>query len=231
MSKGYDVDQEGLCPFCKKVVRFVKPDALNMGNKTFTSFCGAKIGPRSSFTLGISKCPSCNEHIVTKTDYRHRYDIMPDLDLSSGGISQVIYPTGVVRKAPPEVPEEIARDFEMASKVLSITEDASAALGRRCLDKLLEKEGYKGELASKIDVVVKDIPKIYAEDLDGVRKIGDLDHCEVKSRVPGTIVPAGPGEAESILDVLELLFDHFYVQKKKAEVLRDKINRQRSMQG
>lgn len=225
MTKGFDVDQEEVCPYCYKVVRFIKPDNLISGDKVFPTYCGTTIDPHTTFTLSISQCPSCHEHLVIKTDYKHRYDITPDLDLSKGAISRVIFPRVMMKKAPPEVPKDIAMDYEKASGVLSISEEASAALSRRCLDRMLGEQSYGGELVDRIEQAKKDLPRIFADTLDGVRQVGDFGAHAIKSKVPGAIAEVGPGEAEYDLEVLELLFDLYYVQRKKGEAIRDRMNK------
>jgi len=99
---------------------------------------------------------------------------------------------------------------------------ASAALSRRCLQALLrEKGGTKSkDLSGQIDEVLDKLPRPIAEEVDAVRHIGNFSAHAIKSQSTGEIVPVEPGEAEWTLDVLDALFDWYYVQPKKQEARR-----------
>jgi hypothetical protein len=55
------------------------------------------------------------------------------------------------------------------------------------------------------------LPSHIAESLDAVRNIGNFAAHAIKSKSTGEIVPVEPGEAEWNLDVLESLFDFYFV--------------------
>jgi Domain of unknown function (DUF4145) len=67
-----------------------------------------------------------------------------------------------------------------------------------------------------------------AEGLDMVRAIGNFAAHPIKSKQTGEILPVEPGEAEWNLDVLESLFDFYYVQpailKAKKTALNKKLD-------
>jgi hypothetical protein len=66
-----------------------------------------------------------------------------------------------------------------------------------------------------------------AEIVDAVRQTGNFAAHPVKSQVTGQILPVEPHEAEWNLDVLEALFDFYYVQPviiaKKRALLNAKL--------
>jgi len=126
------------------------------------------------------------------------------------------------RSAPGEVPEGVAEDYNEAVAVLDDSPKASAALSRRCLQALLrEKGGTKSkDLSGQIDEVLGKLPRPIAEEVDAVRHIGNFSAHAIKSQSTGEIVPVEPGEAEWTLDVLDALFDWYYVQPKKQEARR-----------
>jgi hypothetical protein len=129
----------------------------------------------------------------------------------------LIRPKGSTRPPVPiEVPKYIADDYEEACLVLPDSSKASAALSRRCLQNLLrDAAGVKsGDLASEIQQVL-DSGKLHtqlAASIDAIRNIGNFAAHPMKSKSTGEIVPVEPGEAEWNLDVIELLFDFYYVQ-------------------
>ena len=163
-------------------------------------------------------CSACKKYVIF---LQRGSDV-----LNSGGRSAklanvrketMVYPKGSLRAhAPPEVPAEIAEDFREACLVLADSPKASAALSRRCLQHLLRSvAGIKaGDLATEIQQVLDAgrLPTALADSIDAVRNIGNFSAHPIKSKATGEILPVEPHEAEWTLDVLESLFDFYYVQ-------------------
>jgi len=118
----------------------------------------------------------------------------------------------------------MAEDYGEACLVLRDSPKASAALSRRCLQAVLrEKAGIKsGSLASEIEALLdsRSLPLHLADAVDAVRNIGNFAAHPIKSKSTGEIVPVELGEAEWTLDVLEGLFDHYFVQPAKLKEKR-----------
>ena len=134
-----------------------------------------------------------------------------------------VFPQGSSRFVPPEVTGPVRDDFIEASEVLTISEKASAALSRRCLQTILiEKGGVKpsDDLSKQIDAVLPILPKYIADDLDAIRNIGNFAAHPIKNKNTGQIEVIEPGEAEWNLDVLEELFDFYYVKPAQSQAKR-----------
>jgi len=147
----------------------------------------------------------------------------------SRGRQTLVYPKGISRSSiPAEIPTGFATDYREACLVLPDSEKASAALSRRCLQYLLrEKAGIKkGDLANEIQQVLdsKQLPGYLAEDLDAIRNIGNFAAHPMKSTHTGEIVDVEPQEAEWLLNLLEGLFDFYFVQPARAKAKRDALN-------
>jgi uncharacterized protein DUF4145 len=124
------------------------------------------------------------------------------------------WPRGIARPLPPEVPPDYAADLQEAGRVLDAgSPKASAALSRRCLQRLLrEKAATKSrDLADQIDEVIPTLPSHYADTLHSVRQIGNFGAHPIKSTITGAIIEVEPGEADWLLEALEGLFDHYFV--------------------
>lgn len=67
-------------------------------------------------------------------------------------------------------------------------------------------------------------PSHLAKSVDAIRNIGNFSAHPSKSKSTGEIVPVEPHEAEWTLDVLESLFDFFYVQPAILARKRDALN-------
>jgi hypothetical protein len=162
-------------------------------------------------------CPECKE-------------IIAKVQISTSGIGTKIFeacPKGVTRPVPVEVPDPYRADFLEASLVLRDSAKASAAISRRCLQAVLRDKAQtkSKDLFDQIEEVSAPgvLPSHIVEDLHAVRSIGNIAAHTMKSTNTGEIIDVAPGEAEWNLDVLESLFDFYFVQpafstKRKAEL-------------
>lgn len=145
------------------------------------------------------------------------------------GKNFMVFPKGANRPpAPPEVTSAIAQNFNEACLVLTDSPQASAALSRRCLQHLLNERGVsKSDNLSKAidDALSSNPPSHIAENLDAIRNIGNFAAHPQKSMHSGEILPVEPHEAEWNLDVLEMLFDFYYVQPARSAARRDALNK------
>lgn len=141
----------------------------------------------------------------------------------------LIRPKGTNRAPiPVEVPMDFSQDYTEACIVLTDSPKASSALSRRCLQHLLrEKVGVrKGDLANEIQQLIDsgNLPSHISECIDAIRNIGNYAAHPIKSQSTGEIVDVEPGEAEWTLDVLEMLFDFYFVQPEKIRLKREALN-------
>jgi Domain of unknown function (DUF4145) len=128
----------------------------------------------------------------------------------------------------PQVNPDVAQDYLEACLVLADSPKASAALSRRCLQSILREKGgvKKGDLANEIQQVLDGgkLPSYIEESIDAVRNIGNFAAHPGKSVSTGGIVTVEPGEAEWNLEVIEMLFDFYYVQPAAVKARRDALN-------
>jgi hypothetical protein len=181
--------------------------------------------------LGFTLCPACRRLVVTLGHMIDKHDAVTGGReyAPMGGTFNLVYPKGISRSPiPSEVPPEFASDYREACLVLPDSEKASAALSRRCLQYLLrEKAGIKkGDLANEIQQALdsKQLPEYLAEDLEAIRTLGNFAAHPSKSTNTGEIVDVEPKEAEWLLNLLEELFDFYFVQPARAKAKRDALN-------
>lgn len=183
---------------------------------THSGFVGANWGvsEENYVTVDKSRCPSCHMPIL-------ELNVIENGDHST----RLAFPFVPNRKAPTEVPPGIAKDFNEAAMILAFSENASAALSRRCLEKVLINKGFKQfKLSDKVKEACKNIPEDLRVQLDAVREIGNFGAHPIKDESTGTIVDVEPGEAEYILSILEQLFEYYYVRTAKSKPKIDKLN-------
>lgn len=133
------------------------------------------------------------------------------------------------RPLPPEVPDPYKQDFDEAVAVLSLSPKASGALSRRNVQAVLRDRAatQAKDLFDQIEEVIASgkLPSHISDDLHAVRSIGNFAAHEIKSKVTGAIVDVEVGEAEWNLDVLESLFDFYFVEPTKASKRKADLNK------
>ncbi len=172
--------------------------------------------------IRTTKCPTCLRAVIRlqTTDGNNRVTTLDNL---------LVWPRGIARAPlPPEVPEAYAKDYREGCNTLMESPNASAALSRRCLQRLLrEKARVKpSDLYNEISEVLgsKALPTHLAEAIDAIRQIGKFAAHPNKSTNTGEIIDVEPGEAEWCLDVLEGLFDFYFVQPAVLAAKKDALN-------
>ncbi len=169
---------------------------------------------------GKEMCPACKKIIVKLKKY-----------IEGEGIEEfLVYPKGVSR-APlsNDVPPKFAQDYNETCLVLNDSSKASAALIRRCLQNIIRDMASikKSTLDAEITELLnsKVLPAHLATSVDAVRNIGNFAAHPTKSTNSGEVVEVEPGEAEWGLDVLEGLFDFYFLQPAEVQRKRDKLNK------
>ncbi len=152
------------------------------------------------------------------------------------GAVRLVHPKTVSRSpCPSQVPKDLAGDYTEACLVLDDSPKGSAALSRRCLQHLLRGHAKvkPGDLANEIQQVIdgKTLPSHLVEAIDGVRNLGNFAAHPIKSKSSGEIVDVEPGEAEWNLDVLESMFDFYFVQPQVITQKRAALNKKLSDAG
>jgi hypothetical protein len=136
---------------------------------------------------------------------------------SSEGASYPAYPAGTVRaRLSDDVPADLAGDYWTASQILPFSEEASAAISRRLLQRVLASKagaGYGG-LADQVRraTTASNMPEYLKEALQTYAKLAKLEAHEVKSYRCDALAMVNDGEARWLLEVLKPLFEFYYVQ-------------------
>lgn len=181
----------------------------------------------------VQVCPACEgENFVLASQEAYNYIPRRMSNESGKGyndpVARMVWPRVSPKPpAPPEVPEPLAKDFHQACMVLTDSPEASAALSRRCLQGVLRDKGFdQRDLMPQIQAALasNQLPLRIAQDLDAVRIYGNFAAHPTKSQTSGEIVEVEPGEAEWNLDILEALFDFWYVQEAESARRRAAAN-------
>ena len=224
-------DGSGKCPYCHTTVRFEGmwlERQYPLEGAEYVEIHAMTLRTKSRQTTAVilpSSCPGCEgfilllSHIITR----------PGLAGETREIQQVIWPDATSRPIPVEVEAEapeMAADFREAAVVLPKSKKASAALSRRCLQYLLREKGgvTHGNLSKEIEQVIDKLPSELGKAVDAIRNIGNFAAHPIKDTNSGEIVDVEEGEAEWLLDILEALFEHYYVEPARLKARRDRLN-------
>jgi hypothetical protein len=199
------------CPYCQQGI-----------HESFAGFGQATAGGKVWKVFSMT-CPECSNGMIRLTKYNFNNQNIPE------GTYAAFPQNSPARPVAPEVTDPYRQDFIEACEVLALSPKASAALSRRNLQAILrDKAGTtKKDLFDQIEEVVAagNLPSHIADDLHAVRNIGNFAAHEIKSKVTGAIVDVEAGEAEWNLDVLESLFDFYFIEPTKAAKRRDALNK------
>lgn len=180
-----------------------------------------------SWVLEKHRCPNCKRFILFLVNGQGN---PRDASQIANPVRHLlVWPNGSSRDpVPDEVPKAIAEDYIEACAVLKASPKASAALSRRCLQNLLRDTAQikHSDLSNEIQEVLDSggLPSELADSIDHIRNIGNFAAHPIKSKNSGEVVAVELGEAEWNLDVLEELFDHYYVKPEKIRAKRAALN-------
>ncbi len=190
------------------------------------------------WSFDATVCASCQRFIISlglkrNTGSRQFRVQIPPVGALTGESAErwVVYPKGSNRPpVPDDVPEKFREDYQEACLILTDSPKASAALSRRCLQHILrERAGVKGRtLNDEIQAVINTntLPSDLVDSFHTLRELGNVGAHPTKNANTGEIVPVEPLEAEWCLEVIESLYDFYFVRpensKRRQQALHDK---------
>ena len=131
-----------------------------------------------------------------------------------------------------EVPDDLKSDYFEACEVLAISPRSSATLSRRIVETVLRHQGYRqSTLSLQIKAVReesdsdKKLPTTLLKIVDAVRQFGNFSAHQAKSMTTLQIIEVEPGEAKLCLEIVEGLFEHYYVRPDMEAKKLETVNR------
>jgi hypothetical protein len=135
-------------------------------------------------------------------------------------------PSGSSKVQPNYIPAPLREDYLEACAIRDMSPKASATLARRCLQGMIRDFCgiAKNRLIDEINELRKQVdagsaPKGVEPEaidaIDAVRKVGNIGaHMEKEIDL---IVDVDPGEAQSLIELIEMLFEEWYVARHKRQ--------------
>jgi Domain of unknown function (DUF4145) len=206
------------CPHCNVGIHD-KPNGAQIAGEVQHYFRGEQISGRM-WIARHQLCPECAGTII-------------HIECNIGGASTLSFlsypPNATTRPVPPEVTDPYKQDFIEACNVLRLSAKASAALSRRNVQAILRDKAKtkKKDLFDQIEEVISSgsVPSYISDGLHGVRVVGNFAAHSLKSTHSGEIIDVEDNEAEWNLDVLERMFDFYFVQPAIAAKRKEEINK------
>jgi hypothetical protein len=218
--------QNWTCPFC------ARPQTLTNGQlRDVTTYINLQSHKYGEVALDIKAyaCanPDCQDVTIvaalTKgklmgTPYRYFSDEVIE--------TYALRPSSSSKPQPEYIPEPLREDYYEACSIRDLSPKASATLSRRCLQGMIRDFCgiSRGTLFDEIAALRKQadagaapkgVEPESVEAIDHVRSIGNIGaHMEKDINV---IVDVEPGEAQALIELIELLFDEWYVARRKRE--------------
>jgi hypothetical protein len=133
-----------------------------------------------------------------------------------------LLPESSARPQPEYIPQQLRDDYVEACRIRDLSPKASATLARRCLQGMIRDfcKISKGrlideikELENRVDTgaAPKGVTPESVEAIDHVRKIGNIG-AHMESDV-NLIIEIEPDEAQVLIELIETLFDEWYVER------------------
>ena len=198
------------CPHCSKSIHEAWEDLNVLYRGKWSSVLSGAGEPDVTIKLVTMTCPACDKRIVLI----RRSSKVPQQRARVE--SRIVYPLNVAeRSAPPEVPEPLRGDYSEATAILNLSPQASAALSRRIVQQVLKDKGNysEGNLSDQIQTFVDDPrnPSELKGNIDYLREIGNFAAHPMKSTSSGAVLQVEPVEAEWAIEVVDGLFDFYFV--------------------
>lgn len=209
------------CPYCQRhqVV------SENTRKNSQVSLVGAASAPDDTDALlAITSIVCANVECKRRTIGVSLHSRNPAQQGVVGALRQrwMLRPASTAKPQPPYIPAPITEDYAEACAIRDLSPKASAALSRRCLQGMIRDfcKISKNRLIDEINELKSRIengtaPSGVAADtmdaIDAVRSVGNIGaHMEKDINV---IVDIDPGEAQSLIGLIEILLEEWYVAR------------------
>jgi hypothetical protein len=211
------------CPFCSHI-QIVGQDNSHRG------FSSLLIGDNKLGNIGLHyeavAClnPACRE-VSLSVSITERIASGPGTSKRGSTIqSYQLRPESNALVFPDCVPSPLRQDYIEACRIKNLSPKASATLSRRCLQGIIRdfcgisKATLGAEIKSLEDALSNGqapygVTHESIDAIDHVRKIGNIGaHME---KDINSIIEIDEGEAQALIELIELLFEEWYVEREK----------------
>jgi hypothetical protein len=129
-----------------------------------------------------------------------------------------LLPDSAAKVFPEYIPISLRNDYEEAAKIVELSPKASATLSRRCLQGIIRDfwKVSKSRLIDEINAIKEKIDPLTWKSIDAVRTVGNIGaHMEKDINL---IIDVEPEEANLLLELIEILFEEWYIHTHEKEL-------------
>ncbi len=207
------------CPYCNMIMslsdttyQFQCPSFDSQTGYYYISQNQQKVDD-SCLQIDFYKCPNCGQYTIYATGIGK---LVRDVNVP-------IRPISSAKQFPKYIPEAIRQDYEEACVIVTLSPKASATLSRRCLQGMIRDFWgiEKKNLYEEISALKDKIPADLWSSIDALRQLGNIGaHMEKDTNV---IVDIDPDEANSLIQLIELLMKEWYINREERKKLFSSI--------
>lgn len=211
------------CPFCLQLQILGSHNLRNAQAGIATN--RNKHGIQAVMTTAVECMNSLCREIYLQSNFgaplREGASIYPS-KLGETKMQFLLRPTSIAKPQHDAIPRPLIADYDEACAIVSASPKASATLARRCLQGMIRnfcgitKDTLNAEIIELIKQLdAGDAPRQVSEEsitaINSVRKIGNIGaHFEKDINL---IVDVDADEAEALINLIELLFQEWYVAR------------------
>lgn len=172
----------------------------------------------------VTVCPNpdCREFAISVSLHKHAQVAGEWEDLEATTHWDLV-PESKAQVFPSYIPAPLISDYLEACLIVDKSAKASATLSRRCLQGMIRDFWgvKKGRLVDEIDAIEEKVDADTWDAIDSLRKLGNIGaHMEKDINV---IVDVDPGEAEMLIQLIETLFEEWYIRRHTRKQRMSKI--------
>lgn len=217
---------EFTCPYCNHPTTVTSPntdDSINTINIVESRYYdGKKRGLRYEAIV----CPNTNCKqltLIVSMQAMMRDSYTNWMDSGDALETWQLLPDSLAKPQPEYIPKVIIEDYNEASKILKLSPKAAASLARRCLQGMIRD--FHGIIKPTLNQEINALKEIVSAEvwsaIDAVRSVGNIGaHMEKDVNL---IVDIEPDEAELLIELIEDLFDDWYVVRHDRMARQEKL--------
>lgn len=165
---------------------------------------------------------ACKKVTLNFGIYHHKYSDSVNWSAGEEIRSWKLLPESAAKPQPDFIPKSLRDDYFEACRIMGLSPKASATLARRCLQGMIRHFCgiSKPRLIDEINALrtavesgsaARGVTIESVDAIDHVRKIGNIGaHMEHDVNL---IIDIEPGEAQALIELIEMLFDEWYVEQ------------------
>jgi len=175
-------------------------------------------GNRSLETIWIV-CPNTDCKKITLTTTLYDYVFYEGSGWYNGDEIKTwrLLPNSFAKPFPEYIPKPLRIDYEESASIIELSPKASATLSRRCLQGIIRDFWgiKKGRLVDEINAIEEKVDPLTWKSIDAIRKVGNIGaHMEKDINL---ILDVEPNEAYLLIQLIELLFEEWYIHRHERE--------------